>query len=902
MAEYKCIMCGETADSKKIRCCPVCGYRMFPTPYEKTQVLRDDIRRFLNEFCKIPVNCKEICFTRPESDKPKNKNKIYLESDQKRFPSFEKIFAYVISTKKTEEFLDRLQASIENTQKHVNKSFYMTYTAELEQILENLKDYSEELAKTLEAASVNQKLEELKFPEITLEYSETPDEALQPYVNETFELTELLIDKLRKFIKQNHIFGAFYKNMDSGQYKIKSQDIPLQFEKQNKTLQMILDKKYVVDILSDGFDEASEMLGMVWKSIALLTKLPVLKSAYHFKSEAFECDGKKELETALEHITAMSVSAVSEEIKSENYLSELDEKALFKLYNTIIEHDSIGYFKMDSSMLLNVGEYEEKLNALIGLDSVKTSIQKIKAYSIANKGNANLNLHMCFYGNPGTGKTEVARIIAGILHENGVLPTKKVIETDRSGLVAAYVGQTAIKTLEKVDEAMGGVLFIDEAYSLIQSDYSGDYGHEAVAALLKAMEDHRGEFCVILAGYQNKMQDMIASNPGFQSRIQFEIEFPNYARNELEKIAQLMLGNMKYSVSERAMQRMLDITDVLRKNENFANAREMRNILDQVIMCQNLRCIGTKDREIDLVDVNKYIQDAGLVLPISGDEVSKKILTAEEELDSLIGLSAVKRMIKKIKAYAKRNKNDSNFNLHMCFLGNPGTGKTEVARILSRLLYDAGVLPEAKLTETDSHGLIGKYVGETAPKTLAKINDSMGGVLFIDEAYSLADTHGENSSSAGYGDEAIAVLLKEMEDRRGRFCVVFAGYKDEMKSMLSSNPGLESRIQFAIDFPDYSREELCEIALAMLEKKKYTIDDDALALILDIMEYYRKCPNFANARTIRNILDQVIMNQNLRTEDMEDDSEIILGDVEDYISDEDIDLSDVEKKTGRIGF
>lgn len=234
--------------------------------------------------------------------------------------------------------------------------------------------------------------------------------------------------------------------------------------------------------------------------------------------------------------------------------------------------------------------------------------------------------------------------------------------------------------------------------------------------------------------------------------------------------------------------------------------------------------------------------------------------------------------------------------MHMCFYGNPGTGKTEVARILSRILYEAGVLPEAKLTETDSQGLISKYVGDTASKTLAKINDAMGGVLFIDEAYSLTNT-GENNS---YGDEAIAVLLKQMEDKRGQFCVILAGYKDEMKSMISTNPGLESRIQFALDFPDYTRDELGEIALAFLKKKHYEIDSDALELVLDITEYYRKRPNFANARTVRNILDQVIMNQNLRTEDT-GDSNIIHSDVEDYILDENIDLHS-SGKSGKIGF
>ena len=277
-------------------------------------------------------------------------------------------------------------------------------------------------------------------------------------------------------------------------------------------------------------------------------------------------------------------------------------------------------------------------------------------------------------------------------------------------------------------------------------------------------------------------------------------------------------------------------------------------------------------------------------------------MTGEEELDQLVGLASVKRMVRKIRAYAKKNQGEADFNLHMCFYGNPGTGKTEVARILSRILHDAGVLDEAKLVETDAHGLIGKYVGETGPKTEKKVNEAMGGVLFIDEAYALTESANGLQNASSYGAEAIAVLLKEMEDRRGQFCTILAGYKDEMKAMLSSNPGFESRIQFTLEFPDYTRKELGEISVRFLTKKKYEIDSDALERVLDITEYYRNRPNFANARTIRNILDQVIMNQNLRAEDDPDDNTIILSDVEDYLMDEGIDLGKPAEKKRTIGF
>ena len=242
--------------------------------------------------------------------------------------------------------------------------------------------------------------------------------------------------------------------------------------------------------------------------------------------------------------------------------------------------------------------------------------------------------------------------------------------------------------------------------------------------------------------------------------------------------------NLSSSIDEIALNRILDITEIRRKDPNFANAREIRNILDQVIMCQNLRCMETGETEIGLVDVNKYIHDAKINLSAASETSIRSIASGEEELERLIGLDTVKRMIKKIKAYAKRNKDLEDFNLHMCFYGNPGTGKTEVARILSRILYDASVLDEAKLIETDALGLLGKFVGETAPKTLQKVNEAMGGVLFIDEAYALTNGTQQDGVNSSYGEEAIAVLLREMENHRGQFCTILAGYKQKMKEML----------------------------------------------------------------------------------------------------------------------
>lgn len=907
MAEFKCISCGEVKESEKVCNCPVCGYRMFQLPYQRKIVLIKEIQEFIGHLKVSQLSDKadryyrKVPVEKADADEQEKYKTVIKKTDDTRFPDYEAIQEYVCHSQKTEEFIDRLQTSLDQIRKHLHEEREQEYFYRVSDLKNDAKKYDETLIKAIGLIGETIELAEINYPDPKVDFRERPNEALLQMADKILDELMVLSGKIKKFIRQNNIYGTAYqycpkRTFKRSEAKEDRQDLEKCYDVVHKTV----NKNYVVDLLEDGTSELHEMLRAVWYAVDGLMIVPVRQGSYVYTfDDGVVIEGDTFKDKILGDI-AKRYAKTDEIVFAFDFLEDRTEDEIFALYNQMIDLDSFGFMGINREDLLTIGESENRLNDLIGLTPVKESIRKIKAYAIANKDTDMLNLHMCFYGNPGTGKTEVARIIAGILYENKILPTKKVVEVDRGGLVGQYVGETPQKTMSKIYAAMGGVLFVDEAYALVPKDGSFDYGNEAVATLIKAMEDYRGKFCVILAGYKNEMQQMLSTNPGFKSRIQFELEFPNYSRDELRSITEMMLHKRGYTMDESAMSKILDITDVKRKEPNFANAREIRNILDQVIMCQNVRCMGTDNKELGLADVHKYIQDAKINLPTSGDSGTAKILTGEEELDQLIGLATVKRMVKKIKAYAKKNKDDAAFNLHMCFLGNPGTGKTEVARIISRILYDAGVLAEAKLVETDAHGLIGKYVGQTGPKTHDKINEAMNGVLFIDEAYGL--TSGETASGevTSYGEEAIAVLLKEMEDHRGQFCVILAGYQKEMKSMLSSNPGLESRVQFTLEFPDYTREELGEIATAFLKKKKYEINQDALERLLDVTDYFRNQPNFANARTVRNILDQVIMNQNLRTEES-DDNTVCIEDVEDYLMDEKIDLK--KPVAGRkIGF
>ena len=237
------------------------------------------------------------------------------------------------------------------------------------------------------------------------------------------------------------------------------------------------------------------------------------------------------------------------------------------------------------------------------------------------------------------------------------------------------------------------------------------------------------------------------------------------------------------------------------------------------------------------------------------------------DLDNLTGLEKVKEIIKEITAYAKMQKIRQAHNLksaplvlHMVFKGNPGTGKTTVARILGRLFQDIGILPKGHLVEIERADLVGEYIGHTAQKTRVQINKALGGILFIDEAYSLA-----RGGDKDFGKEAIDTLVKAAEDHKDQLIVILAGYKKEMELFMLSNPGLKSRFPIQITFPDYGREELMEIAGKMAREREYIMSKAARNYLYNFLEDVNaKTLNFSNARLVRNLIEKAIRKQAAR--------------------------------------
>ena len=230
---------------------------------------------------------------------------------------------------------------------------------------------------------------------------------------------------------------------------------------------------------------------------------------------------------------------------------------------------------------------------LIGLAPVKARIREIAAFLVVSRARAAMgleasspSLHMCFTGNPGTGKTTVALRMAEILHRLGYVRKGHVVSVTRDDLVGQYIGHTAPKTKEILKKAMGGVLFIDEAYYLYRPENERDYGQEASEILLQVMENHRDDLVVILAGYKDRMDTFFQSNPGMSSRIAHHIDFPDYSENELTQIAGKMVGGMNYQLDTDAEKAMQEYIHLRKQQPHFANARSIRNALDRARLRQ----------------------------------------------------------------------------------------------------------------------------------------------------------------------------------------------------------------------------------------------------------------------------------------------------------------------------
>ncbi|MFD0691770.1 AAA family ATPase [Actinomadura fibrosa] len=514
------------------------------------------------------------------------------------------------------------------------------------------------------------------------------------------------------------------------------------------------------------------------------------------------------------------------------------------------------------------GDPMAELAAMTGLGTVKQEIELLVAGAKAAKLRRDAGLpvpapparHMVFTGNPGTGKTAVARLLARVFERLGVLSSGHLVEASRSRLVGRYVGETAVKTRDVAQRAVGGVLFIDEAYALTETTMSEDYGQEAIAELLKVMEDNRDDLVVIVAGYEREMQRFIASDPGLASRFPSTIRFPDFTDAELVEIFTGQAAEAGLTPSPAALHKVAGLLRKAPRGRAFGNARLMRNLSERATALQARRVTARKRTTPD--DLAALLPED---IPDTLTGTSRTVTGTDPlaELDALVGLHDVKEQVHLLAAEARgaelrraAGRQATVPTRHMVFTGNPGTAKTTVARLVAAVYGHLGLLSSGHLVEVARADLVGPYLGQTAPRVRAAVEQALGGVLFIDEAYSLAGDV--------YGQEAVATLVQLMEEYRGDLVVIAAGYEREMRAFLTGNSGLESRFPKRLAFPDYSDAELVAIFERLADAEGLVLAPDVPDRLRALLRGVPRGPSFGNGRLMRNLLDAAIAVQGRR--------------------------------------
>ncbi|NRG46300.1 AAA family ATPase [Bacillus sp. CRN 9] len=531
--------------------------------------------------------------------------------------------------------------------------------------------------------------------------------------------------------------------------------------------------------------------------------------------------------------------------------------------------------KQWESIFTSVEESPKEINPLVelenmvGLNDVKERIEEhyrflqyqAERQNLGFKNKDDLSLHMVLTGNPGTGKTTLARLLAKIYHHLGVLPREEVVEVNRSHLIGAYMGQTEENIKTAIESALGGILFIDEAYSLKREGQSGnDYGQTAVDTLVSLMtsEEYSGKFAIILAGYPDEMRQFLAANPGLRSRFSSSNYFSltDYTNEELIQIAEKIAKENDYILTKEAKIELNHRIDQEKVDTTFGNARTVKNIVMDAIFKKGAQAQSRHHfLSYTLLDKEDFTVNQ-----------SDNTIAAKAQLDKLIGLNNVKEEVNSLVSFAKMQKLRQEaglpalpLQLHSVFTGNPGTGKTTVAKIYSQFLKECGMLKRGHLIVASRSDFVAGYVGQTAIKTKKLIRRALGGVLFIDEAYSLF-----SPMQADFGKEVIDTLTDEMTKHNENLVVILAGYPQEMEPLLNSNPGLKSRFKKFIHFPDYQSEQLIEILENYLKKYHYVLDTEAVTLL---KEKLHEIDTKDNGRFATNLADKAVQMQARRIMD-----------------------------------
>lgn len=512
--------------------------------------------------------------------------------------------------------------------------------------------------------------------------------------------------------------------------------------------------------------------------------------------------------------------------------------------------------RADFLALLNkfsTGSAMERLRSLCGMESVVAQIENYLEnfeYARANPDGPRFRPHLVFVGNPGTGKTTVARLLAEILQERGLLSRGHLVEATVGDLEGQYIGETRIKTQAICDRAAGGVLFVDEAYGLMSGASAHgehvDYGKEAIEVLIQFMES-RSDSLVILAGYPGQMENLLLNgNEGLAGRFNGEesfIRMADYEPDALYAIFRRNLGKKTTTTGRFDNDIRQVITGMyMRRDGSWRNAATME-VLAGAVLAQHRRRRATGP--LDTGDIpESYMKTIARDVPV--DEILA-------DINALIGLPEVKAKLRQlvITTIENRRLNEEEGlvdtekpNLYFTFTGNPGTGKTTVARMMAKILYNIGLINKPETVPLSKEMLIKPFQGGTSAAIQKIFRDNCGKVLFIDEAYKLNGTEAIDEICECFSDEKLM----------GKQAVIIAGYTRELGQFISQNSGLASRFtdENIYHFEDYSPDILWNIVVGDLAKKNIGFSDTEGARQLGeeffVEQQRAKGPNFGNVR------------------------------------------------------
>ncbi len=560
----------------------------------------------------------------------------------------------------------------------------------------------------------------------------------------------------------------------------------------------------------------------------------------------------------------------------------LFNRAVENMRNRLAADPKSGYFltmkdiEGEDSKTKSVDEILAEFDDLAGMEKVKEQIVRIartvqlnRRRAMTGRAQAKVdNIHIAITGSPGTGKTEIAKRLGRIFKAMGVLPKGHVVERERKTLLDSMANSAGVNMDKAVDEALGGVLFIDEAYNLIPMANPNDKdrdGTAAVEALMTRMSNDAGKFITVIAGYKAEIEEFITNaNPGLARRFTHRIHIDDYSP---EVLVEIFMGKVRKdnfiltSEAEDLLRKKVQEM-VTMKDKNFGNAGAMMKLYNQTLERQADRLGESVD---DLTEDQMFTIEASDIPYEAPRKVD--IRQCMKELDQLVGLESVKKMVHELadtiaveqERAAMEGRRPKYPMSHYLFLGNPGTGKTTVARIMGDIFYSLGLLPSNKLVEVKPSDMIIGFVGQTAAQTRKMIDRGLGGVLFIDEAYGLNDGHSGTK-------DATPEMLTLLNDYKGRMVCIAAGYPREMSAWLATNSGLSRRFETTLHFEDYTADELSTIFLNILKKEGMKADGPALE---EMQEYFdtlvfNKGADFGNAAEAVKYFNKVKINQGAR--------------------------------------